>query len=310
MPAAERRLQLAVADPALRAAATERLVRGQVRQPKAPRSTTAWSGSRPSTALDPGTPSVGPNFGELTADLPDEMLERLETDSIELSQRLVDLFAPVGRRWQRGVHSSSLRRGRTPLVHTHPLQRASDATPSRLMARTPARGRRDGSARVADEQRREDRRDGGNGRARAPRVEGPAPPASTSPNSRPSLARRCSRSPSSTASTTPRGTRGRTSSTASSTTRPSARARSSPAASSPWSTTASGSCAGTASCPAERRLRLAVADPALRAPQRRLRHRLRCASPRTPRSTTACSASRPSTASTPRPPSVAPTSRS
>ena len=44
------------------------------------------------------------------------------------------------------------------------------------MARTPARGRRDGSARVADEQRREDRRDGGNGRARAPRVEGPAPP--------------------------------------------------------------------------------------------------------------------------------------
>ena len=44
------------------------------------------------------------------------------------------------------------------------------------MARTPARGRRDGSARVADEQRREERRDGGNGRARPPRVEGPAPP--------------------------------------------------------------------------------------------------------------------------------------
>ena len=44
------------------------------------------------------------------------------------------------------------------------------------MARTPARGRRDGSARVADEQRRDERRDGGNGRSRLPRVEGPAPP--------------------------------------------------------------------------------------------------------------------------------------
>ena len=44
------------------------------------------------------------------------------------------------------------------------------------MARTPARGRRDGATRVSDEQRRDERRDGSNGRGRFPRVEGPAPP--------------------------------------------------------------------------------------------------------------------------------------
>jgi transcription termination factor Rho len=64
--------------------------------------------------VDPDTAQRRPNFEELTPIFPDEMLP-LETESIELSQRLVDLFAPIGR-GQRGLIVSPPKAGKTMLL--------------------------------------------------------------------------------------------------------------------------------------------------------------------------------------------------
>ena len=89
-------------------------VTGQVRQPKDSEKYYGLLRVEAVNGVDPETAKRRPNFEELTPIFPDHMLT-LETDSIELSQRLVDLFAPVGR-GQRGLIVSPPKAGKTMLL--------------------------------------------------------------------------------------------------------------------------------------------------------------------------------------------------
>ena len=89
-------------------------VTGQVRQPKDSEKYYGLLRVEAINGVDPETAKQRPNFEELTPIFPDEMLP-LETDNTELSQRLVDLFAPVGR-GQRGLIVSPPKAGKTMLL--------------------------------------------------------------------------------------------------------------------------------------------------------------------------------------------------
>ena len=89
-------------------------VTGQVRQPKDSEKYYGLLRVEAINGVDPETAKQRPNFEELTPIFPDEMLP-LETESAELSQRLVDLFAPVGR-GQRGLIVSPPKAGKTMLL--------------------------------------------------------------------------------------------------------------------------------------------------------------------------------------------------
>ena len=89
-------------------------VTGQVRQPKDSEKYYGLLRVEAINGVDPETAKQRPNFEELTPIFPDEMLP-LETESTELSQRLVDLFAPVGR-GQRGLIVSPPKAGKTMLL--------------------------------------------------------------------------------------------------------------------------------------------------------------------------------------------------
>ncbi len=89
-------------------------VTGQVRQPKDSEKYYGLLRVEAINGVDPETAKQRPNFEELTPIFPDEMLP-LETENTELSQRLVDLFAPVGR-GQRGLIVSPPKAGKTMLL--------------------------------------------------------------------------------------------------------------------------------------------------------------------------------------------------
>ena len=89
-------------------------VTGQVRQPKDSEKYYGLLRVEAVNGVDPEVARLRPNFEELTPIFPNEML-RLETDSTELSQRIVDLFAPVGR-GQRGLIVSPPKAGKTMLL--------------------------------------------------------------------------------------------------------------------------------------------------------------------------------------------------
>ncbi len=89
-------------------------VTGQVRQPKDSEKYYGLLRVEAVNGVDPEVARRRPNFEELTPIFPDDMLT-LETDSSELSQRIVDLFAPVGR-GQRGLIVSPPKAGKTMLL--------------------------------------------------------------------------------------------------------------------------------------------------------------------------------------------------
>ena len=89
-------------------------VTGQVRQPKDSEKYYGLLRVDGVNGLDPEVAKRRPYFENLTPIFPDKQL-RLETDSIELSQRIVDLFAPIGR-GQRGLIVSPPKAGKTMLL--------------------------------------------------------------------------------------------------------------------------------------------------------------------------------------------------
>ena len=89
-------------------------VTGQVRQPKDSEKYYGLLRVEAVNGVDPEVARRRPNFEELTPIFPDDMM-KLETDSSELSQRIVDLFAPVGR-GQRGLIVSPPKAGKTMLL--------------------------------------------------------------------------------------------------------------------------------------------------------------------------------------------------
>ncbi len=89
-------------------------VAGQVRQPKDSEKYYGLLRVETVNGVDPDTARRRPNFEELTPIFPDDMMP-IETESTELSQRLVDLFAPIGR-GQRGLIVSPPKAGKTMLL--------------------------------------------------------------------------------------------------------------------------------------------------------------------------------------------------
>ena len=89
-------------------------VTGQVREPKDSEKHYGLLRVEAVNGVDPELAKHRPNFEELTPIFPDEML-RIETESTELSQRIVDLFAPIGR-GQRGLIVSPPKAGKTMLL--------------------------------------------------------------------------------------------------------------------------------------------------------------------------------------------------
>ena len=89
-------------------------VTGQVRQPKDSEKYYGLLRVETVNGVDPDTARRRPAFEELTPIFPNSMLS-LETESTELSQRLVDLFAPIGR-GQRGLIVSPPKAGKTMLL--------------------------------------------------------------------------------------------------------------------------------------------------------------------------------------------------
>ena len=89
-------------------------VTGQVRQPKDSEKYYGLLRVEAVNGVDPEVARRRPNFEELTPIFPDDMLH-LETTNTELSQRIVDLFSPVGR-GQRGLIVSPPKAGKTMLL--------------------------------------------------------------------------------------------------------------------------------------------------------------------------------------------------
>ncbi|MCK9486596.1 MAG: transcription termination factor Rho [Dehalococcoidia bacterium] len=89
-------------------------VTGQVRQPKSSEKYYGLLRVDAINGMDPEDAKRRPDFDSLTPIFPNKML-RLETDQHELSQRVVDLFAPIGR-GQRGLIVSPPKAGKTMLL--------------------------------------------------------------------------------------------------------------------------------------------------------------------------------------------------
>jgi transcription termination factor Rho len=89
-------------------------VTGQVRQPKDSEKYYGLLRVETVNGLDPEDAKRRPYFENLTPIFPNQQIP-LETDPIELSQRIVDLFAPVGR-GQRGLIVSPPKAGKTMLL--------------------------------------------------------------------------------------------------------------------------------------------------------------------------------------------------
>ena len=89
-------------------------ITGQVRQPKPSEKYYGLLRVDAVNGMDPEEAKRRPDFDALTPIFPNNML-RLETDQHELSQRVVDLFAPIGR-GQRGLIVSPPKAGKTMLL--------------------------------------------------------------------------------------------------------------------------------------------------------------------------------------------------
>jgi len=89
-------------------------VTGQVRQPKSSEKYYGMLRVDAVNGLDPEEAKRRPDFDALTPIFPNRML-RLESDQHEISQRVVDLFAPIGR-GQRGLLVSPPKAGKTMLL--------------------------------------------------------------------------------------------------------------------------------------------------------------------------------------------------
>ncbi|MDA1003331.1 MAG: transcription termination factor Rho [Chloroflexi bacterium] len=89
-------------------------VTGQVRQPKESEKYYGLLRVDTVNGMDPEDAKRRPDFESLTPIFPNKML-RLETTQDEISQRMVDLFAPVGR-GQRGLIVSPPKAGKTMLL--------------------------------------------------------------------------------------------------------------------------------------------------------------------------------------------------
>ena len=89
-------------------------VTGQVRQPKDSEKYYGLLRVDAVNGMDPEEAKRRPFFENLTPIFPNRIL-RLETDAGELSQRMIDLFAPVGR-GQRGLIVSPPKAGKTMLL--------------------------------------------------------------------------------------------------------------------------------------------------------------------------------------------------
>jgi transcription termination factor Rho len=87
---------------------------GQVRQPKESEKYYGLLRVETVNDMDPEDAKRRPDFDSLTPIFPNSML-RLETDQHELSQRMVALFAPIGR-GQRGLIVSPPKAGKTMLL--------------------------------------------------------------------------------------------------------------------------------------------------------------------------------------------------
>ncbi len=91
-------------------------VTGQVRQPKQSEKYYGLLRVDAVNGMDPEEAKRRPDFENLTAIFPISML-RLETQPDEVSQRVIDLFAPIGR-GQRGLIVSPPKAGKTMLLQS------------------------------------------------------------------------------------------------------------------------------------------------------------------------------------------------
>lgn len=91
-------------------------VTGQVRQPKDSEKYYGLLRVETVNGVDPEVAKRRPDFDNLTAIFPNRML-RLSTTAEEVSQRMVDLFAPIGR-GQRGLIVSPPKAGKTMLLQS------------------------------------------------------------------------------------------------------------------------------------------------------------------------------------------------
>jgi len=91
-------------------------VTGQVRQPKDSEKYYGLLRVETVNGVDPEVAKRRPDFDNLTAIFPNKML-RLSTTADEVSQRMVDLFAPIGR-GQRGLIVSPPKAGKTMLLQS------------------------------------------------------------------------------------------------------------------------------------------------------------------------------------------------
>jgi len=89
-------------------------VTGQVREPKDSEKYNALLKIEAVNGLDPEQARVRPNFDELTPLFPTERL-RLETKPTEISTRVIDLIAPIGK-GQRGLIVSPPKAGKTTIL--------------------------------------------------------------------------------------------------------------------------------------------------------------------------------------------------
>jgi transcription termination factor Rho len=89
-------------------------VTGQVRQPKSSEKYYGLLRVDAVNGVDPEEAKRRPDYDSLTPIFPNRML-RLETNQHEVSQRMVDLFAPIGR-GQRGLIVSPPKAGKTMLL--------------------------------------------------------------------------------------------------------------------------------------------------------------------------------------------------
>ena len=89
-------------------------VTGQVRQPKQSEKYYGLIRVELVNGMDPEDAKLRPDFENLTAIFPNSLL-RLETTPDELSQRVIDLFVPIGR-GQRGLIVSPPKAGKTMLL--------------------------------------------------------------------------------------------------------------------------------------------------------------------------------------------------
>jgi len=89
-------------------------VTGPARAPKATEKYYGLQGVEAVNGLDPEAAKRRPNFDQLTAIFPDELID-LETSSENLSQRMINLVSPIGR-GQRGLIVSPPKAGKTFLL--------------------------------------------------------------------------------------------------------------------------------------------------------------------------------------------------